>query len=279
MVMTAESHDHKHVPVHDFGEVLGNIKKFLTERLGFSKDEASVYLAGLEEGTVTSVSLGRKSGIPPATANGILKRLTSKGYFASSLDDGSGKGHAVHYRVIPPEDAFRDFHKDYERFTEDLDVLSEQLENVSESDDRSSEMYLLRTKESAIIRGAKLIRAAKKSVKIYGHDITWLGRPDLETALEFAIRKKVQVELLATDLRERSEKTAKRMGILFKRVEFHGIPFCIVDDSTLLMPQKGGEFETEFGLLFTSSQYTVENYLRAWEHIRDSAKSEVMPSV
>jgi len=99
--------------------------------------------------------LGRKSGIPPATANGILKRLTSQGYFASSLDDGLGKGHAVHYRAIPPEDAFRNFHKDYERFTEDLDVLSEQLENVSESDDRSSEMYLLRTKESAIIRVAK----------------------------------------------------------------------------------------------------------------------------
>src|SRR6266516_3847385 len=95
------------VHVHDMAEVLGNVKQFLVKRLRFSAEEASVYVAGLEEGTVTSVSLGKKVSLRPATVLGILRRLMDRGLFLSSLDDGSGKGHAVHYVAIQPEEAFR----------------------------------------------------------------------------------------------------------------------------------------------------------------------------
>ncbi len=262
------------VHVHDMAEVLGNVKQFLVKRLRFSAEEASVYVAGLEEGTVTSVSLGKKVSLRPATVLGILRRLMDRGLFLSSLDDGSGKGHAVHYVAIQPEEAFRDFHKEYERFASDLDVLSEHLDVQAETGNRSNEMYLLRTKSSAVARGATLISGAKKSIKIYGHDISWLAKPELESALEAATRRRVEVDLLATDIHRHSERIVQKMGISPKRVGFHGIPFCVIDDSTLLLPHTGGDFGSDFGLLVTSNTYTVGNYLKTWDQIHSSVGLE-----
>ncbi len=256
-------------PEITLSRILEEIRQFLTNHLGYSNDEASVYLFGLDEGTITSGSVSKGvSKLRTSSAKDILERLASQGLFQQTPRKGGpsgtegSKGYTTYYRVIPPAQAFDRFSQEYAKFKSNIEKIGEHLEIISESEPHSSEVWLTRQHKIAAVQGAGIIRSAKRSVKIYGHDCSWLANPELKDAVAKAASRHVRVDIIATSLTRSINKAIRESGIKPKLTGFVAIPFCIVDDNHLLIPHPSGEFKREFGLLSTTNQYMVGNFVK-----------------
>lgn len=90
--------------------------------IGFSKNEAIVYLATLELGQASIWEIAKKSGIKRPTCYVLLEELAFRGY-ASSVNDGK----RVIYSVAPPKQVLKAVQRRQERF---IDALNE-LEGIA----------------------------------------------------------------------------------------------------------------------------------------------------
>jgi sugar-specific transcriptional regulator TrmB len=245
--------------------------KFLRQHLGYSEDEASVYRVALEKESVTSGSVCRSiQDLRPSTAKDILDRLATRGLLtqtprkAEQSGTQPGKGEKTHYKVIPPDVAFAEFSDKYQKFKSDLDKIGEHLEVRSETEQLNSEIWLTRSPKIASRQAAGIISGAKESLKIYGHDCSWLADADLKDAVMKAAEGNVRVEIVATDLNRNFQRSIQSAGVKTRITDFVTMPFCLVDNSRLLMPHPSGEVKREFGLLSTTNQYMVNHYLETF---------------
>jgi sugar-specific transcriptional regulator TrmB len=86
--------------------------------IGFSKNEATVYLATLELGAAPISNISRLSGIKRPTCYVLLEELAVKGY-ASSVNDGK----RVVYSVVSPSQLSRTVERRQERFIKSMPEL------------------------------------------------------------------------------------------------------------------------------------------------------------
>ncbi len=86
--------------------------------IGFSKNEATVYLATLELGTAPIGDISRLSGIKRPTCYFLLEELAVKGY-ASSVNDGK----RVVYSVMSPNQLLRASERRHERLAKSVPQL------------------------------------------------------------------------------------------------------------------------------------------------------------
>src|SRR2546425_1907364 len=171
-------------------QTMEELVQFLKLHLGYKEDEASVYLVALEKESVTSGSVCKLiPDLRPSSAKDILDRLSTKGLLTHTprKPEPSGKepgrGYTTHYKIVPPDEAFAGFSGEYQKFKSNLDKIGEHLEIRSESEPHSSEIWLTQPPKIASRQAAGLIKSATKSIKIYGHDCSWLGDPDLKDAV------------------------------------------------------------------------------------------------
>jgi len=70
----------------------------LLQQIGFSKNEAKIYLASLELGLTSAQEIALKAGLPRTSGYSVLKSLNRKGYVAKSVIRGKLK-----FLSLPPE--------------------------------------------------------------------------------------------------------------------------------------------------------------------------------
>ncbi len=258
----------------DIPRILEELRRFLTNRLHYTDDEASVYLLALEKGTITSGDVSRRlPKIRTSTAKDILERLYGRSLLQQTprkpetSGKTAGRGYVSYYRVIPPDQAFSDHFQEYAKFKANIEKIGEHLEIRSESDPHNSDIWLTRQQKIAAAQGAGIIRAAKRSLKIYGHDCSWLNDLEVRDAVVTAPSRGVRVELIATNLTGALLKVVATRGIKPKQTRFVTVPFCLVDGYHLLIPHAGGDYGSEMGLISTTNQSLAGNFLKMFDEL------------
>lgn len=94
-------------------ELLANLRG-----IGFSKNEAAVYLACLELGPAAIWNIAKTSGLKRPTCYVLLEELVLKGY-ASSINDGK----RTIYSVSSPKQLLRAVERRHERFSSSINQL------------------------------------------------------------------------------------------------------------------------------------------------------------
>jgi HTH-type transcriptional regulator, sugar sensing transcriptional regulator len=75
------------------------IAKSSFESLGFSDNEARLYLVLLEAGPQTAYELAKRSGVPRANVYSVLERLEKRGAVVKAIEDET-----PHYSALPPDE-------------------------------------------------------------------------------------------------------------------------------------------------------------------------------
>lgn len=105
-----------------------NIKlEKLLQQIGFSKNEAKIYLASLELGLTSAQEIALKAGLPRTSAYSILKALNKKGYVAKSIIKGKLK-----FLSLPPEklkDKVKEINKNLENSMPELKAIFNEDKN------------------------------------------------------------------------------------------------------------------------------------------------------
>lgn len=240
--------------------------------------DARIYVFGLKKGIITSGDVfDEKIVLRQTTAADRLRRLASKGYFQRTPDEPRmhGRGHAKKYRAIPPEEALYDFLQKYDKIQDCIEKIKESREllaRTSEETRLEDEISLLKPQKVAVSRVAKIIQSAKQSIKIFSHDCTWFDHPKINESLVMASSNKVTIQIFATEADKRIVKNLKKMGVSIKKISVAYIPFCLVDDSMLLLPCIGGTLSTEYFVILTGQKYLVENFIATFNSFLNWSK-------
>lgn len=248
---------------------------FLTEASKLDEIDARIYTLGLKKGIITSSDVVKEKLISrQTTAADRLRRLANEKYFECTLDEPKmrGKGHARKYRAIAPDVALQDFLEKYRGIHACIEKIKEHRELLSETTELENEIWLLKRQKVAVNRVATIIRSAKKSIKIFSHDCTWYDHARIKDSLVKAISNKVSIELFATEPNERIIRGLKKIGIPVNKIPVAYLPFCLVDDSLLLLPCTGGLLSTEYFVILTRQKYLVDNFLKTFSSFMNWSK-------
>lgn len=240
---------------------------FLTEATSLDDTDARIYALGLKKGIITSGDVVDEKLIPrQTTAADRLRRLANKRFFEHTLDEPRmrGKGHAKKYRAIPPQAALRDLLERYSGIQACIEKIKEHRELLSETAKLEDEIWLLKSQKVAINRVAAIIGSAKESVKIFSHDCTWHSNERIRKSLSKVVANRVNVEIFATEPNERIVKGLEKMGIPVTKISVAYLPFCLIDNSLLLLPCKGGTLSTEYFVILTRQKYLVDNFIKTF---------------
>ena len=112
----------------------------------------------------------------------------------------------------------------------------------------------------ALRRGSVMLRGAERSIKIYGHDCTWCNDESIMNALKDAASKGILVQVLATGPDEGVAKVLMNIKVELYVIDFPGIPFCLIDDSMLIIPRKEGTLQTQYSIISTNDKYMVDHF-------------------
>lgn len=141
---------------------LKNMSKYLDqfEELGLSRNEASVYLALLENYPVTGYKLAKDSGILRPIVYEMLNRLVEKGGVKIS------KGSPEQYSPIGPDIFLKALAT---RFTQAQSLLLENLSDLNPSRD-SDQFWNISSTDSIITSLINMISKAQESILLYLND-------------------------------------------------------------------------------------------------------------
>ena len=252
-----------------------DLMALLVETHRLDEDDAKIYVLGLKKGIITSGNIVKEKIISrQPTASDRLRRLTNEGYFECTLDEQKmrGKGHTKKYKAIPPEVVLQDYLRNYGEIHACIEKIKEHRELLSETTELENEIWLLKPQKVAMNRTATMIRSAKQNVKIFSHDCTWFYDTEIKDSLGRAISNKVPVQLFATEADERITNGLKKMGISLIKSSAVCLPFCLVDDSLLLLPCSGGVLSTEYFVISTRQKYLVDNFIGIFNSLSNWSK-------
>lgn len=250
------------------------LKKFLIEAVKLEEKDAAIYILGLRKGIITSGDVIDAHIVPRArqnTAGDHLRRLRHDGYFESGPEEENrrGKGRARKYKATPPEIVLKEPLELYKGLNQILGEIDEHREVLSETSELDEDIWILKSQKIGMQQFASMIRGARKSIKIYSHDCTWFEEPSVSNALRNAKQNKVGIQVFATNPDERIVKGLKKIGDI-ARTKTRFVPFCIVDDSILLLPCKGGVFANEYFVVSTRQKYLVDNFVETFNSLQKS---------
>jgi len=252
------------------------LKKFLAASGTLDESDATIYALGLKKGTITSSDAAEATGLRQTTSGGRLKRLASKGFFEVTPHVGetpaSGRGYPRKYRVVHPRIVLKDLFDMFETLLPKMDIIDQHLEVQAESTSEEGNLWLLRPQRVALRRGSVMLRGAERSIKIYGHDCTWCNGKNIMNALKDAAAKGILVQVLATNPDKKVTKVLMSIKAELYVLDFPGIPFCLVDDSILIMPRKEGTLQTQYSLIFTNDKYMVEHFGKLYVKLLSCSK-------
>lgn len=256
------------MPAIEQADPFNDLMMLLVKAGTLDKTDASIYILGLKKGIITSGDIVDAQITPrQTTAADHLRKLFNAGYFESTLGEGNrkGKGRAREFRATPPDTVLKDLLEMYQGVNQVLEKIKEHRELLSEAHEGDDEIWVIKPQKVALQKAALTMQNAKKSIKIYGHDCTWYNISSISAALSRVKKNKVGIYVTATDPEERTGKGLARMGIDIKRTSAMNIPFCLIDDSVLLLPCKGGVLENEYFVIATRQKYLVDNFVQMFE--------------
>jgi sugar-specific transcriptional regulator TrmB len=250
---------------------------FLIEAGKLNEIDAKIYVLGLKKGIITSGEVVKERILSRQTTVGDrLRRLANDGYFERTLDEPKlrGKGHARKYKAIPPEVALSSFLEKYQGIHDCIEKIKESRELQSETTELENEIWLIRPQKVAMSRVAAFIRSARQSVKIFSHDCSWFQISEIKDSLQIIASNKVPVQIFATKADEKIDKALKKIGIHLLKTAATYIPFCLIDDSLLLLSCLGGLLSNEYFVISTKQKYLVNNFAETFNSISDWSKKE-----
>lgn len=240
------------------------LKKFLATSGTLDEVGATIYALGLKKGIITSSDVAEATGLRQPTSGGRLKRLASKGFFELTPHVGetpaSGRGYPRKYRVVHPRIVLKDLFDMFGMLLPKMDIIDQHLEVQAEHTSEEGNLWLLRPQKVALRRGSVMLRGAERSIKIYGHDCTWCNSENILNALKGAVSKGISVQVLATKPDKKIAKVLMGMQAELYILDFPGIPFCLIDDSILIVPRKEGTLQTQYSIISTNDKYMVEHF-------------------
>ncbi len=137
--------------------------------LGFTTQEARVYLALLQQPCATGYELAKSAGLQRANVYQVLAALTDRAVVARISEQTPAR-----FTASPPADVFGRI----KRQTADrVDSLIADLAARAPAQDRAA--FTLRDREAVIDRGASLVGEAQRRVAVCLHaaDLDWLAAP------------------------------------------------------------------------------------------------------
>lgn len=232
--------------------------------------DAKIYVFGLKKGIITSGGILRERIVSrQSTGADRLRRLSDGGYFESTIGESKirGRGHGKKYKAIPPEVSLLDFLLKYGEIQGCIDKIRDARELLSEEQEQEDEIWLLKPQKVALHRIAGIIQNAKQSIKIFSHDCTWFDHLEIRESFSLANSKKIDIQIFATKADERTIKGLKKVGISVSNVSAPYLPFCLIDNSLLLLPCTGGTLSTEYLMIMTSQKYLVDNFMTTFDSL------------
>lgn len=248
---------------------------FIIEAGKLGKKDASIYTLGLKKGVITSGDIVDANIIPrQSTAADRLRKLANAGYFEPELKDADsrGKGRARKFRASPPETVLSELLDMYHGVNQVLETLNEHREVMSEADPVDDRIWLMKPQKAAMRQAAAIIENAQTSVKIYSHDCSWFRITAITNALKKASDNNVSVTVIATKLAEQTTKWLTKTGAAIHTTDFPSVPYCLIDDSTLLLPCNGGVLGNDYQIIKTRQNYLVKCFLEMFETIIKNAQ-------
>jgi len=137
--------------------------------LGFTSQEARVYLALLQQPSATGYELAKSAGLQRANVYQALASLADAGVVARVSDDSPGR-----FVAGPPADVLGRIKR---QTAERADSLIADLAALSPAQERAA--FTLRDREAVIDRTASLVGEARRRVAVCLHaaDLDWLAAP------------------------------------------------------------------------------------------------------
>lgn len=128
------------------------------EELGLSRNEASVYLALLQNHPVTGYKLAKDSGILRPVVYEMLTRLVEKGGVRIV------KSSPEQYSPVSPESFLSTLEK---RFTDARSYLSDELSLHTQIDQENDDFWNLYGKDTILANSQEILQKAKQSILFY----------------------------------------------------------------------------------------------------------------
>ena len=137
--------------------------------LGFTSQEARVYLALLQQPFATGYELAKSAGLQRANVYQVLAALSDAGVAVRASDENPAR-----YVASPPADVFGRIKR---QTSERADSLIADLGALSPAQEQAA--FTLRDREAVIDRTASLVSEARSRVAVClrAADLDWLGGP------------------------------------------------------------------------------------------------------
>jgi sugar-specific transcriptional regulator TrmB len=199
-------------------------------QIGFTEDEAKVYLALLRESPATGYQISKTSSVPRSMVYDALSRLHSRGAVLESIED-----RATLYRPVAPELLLERQEDDHRHLLSHLRKGLSALYNATDD----SRIWTISGQQMALTYAAQMIREAQSEVflVLMDEDIDALS-PEIRTACE----RGVNISTLLIGERDMDCGTVARHPPLESELQSLGDMLLVVADSQeTLSASKGHE--------------------------------------
>lgn len=229
--------------------------------------QADIYTLALKQGKITTKDVHSEfQSIQQNHAITFLNKLAEKGFLESfSLETEKKHPSKKFFKPIHPKIALSKMLKDLPPI---LGKFEEYWDHLVEGTVQSSDIWQSESEKIGYNIGASTIAAARREIRIYAHDCTWLYKGDIEESIEKAKANNITVTVV---VEKPSEKLAKK--ILDANMSLYtcdgnfGLPFCVVDDDWLFLPVMNGTVSQRFSALRTSNRYVIQHYQKLFDTI------------
>lgn len=252
----------------------GEVANFLVVTGLLDDANAKIYALGLRKFSITTADVIREfPEMRQTTAGDCLRRLSRLGYFENTPSDSKSKGKAKKFRSIAPRIALKRIMEQSSRLPESIAMIDEHFEHHMESANEEEEIWLVQSEKASFLKGASIIKSAKKSIKMFSNDCSWFNDDGIRSALEHLVKRNVSI-IVKANPGQRESEGLKAIGVRIISVKEKGPPICIVDDRILLQVTMVGSVRTRYNLMTTSQPYTVRKHLELFESLGRRSESE-----
>jgi len=156
------------------------------EKIGFSKYEAKAYVALLRKSPVKGYELSKLSGVPRSMIYEVMKKLTERGAAMTLLT-----GDATKYAPVPADDFLDQVQREHDQL---INMLKSDLTALGSAPDLEY-VWNIEGHHNIIVRASEMINNAQRQIYLALMPATF---PDLQPALEDAVRRGVRVVIYST---------------------------------------------------------------------------------
>lgn len=161
------------------------LKNNLT-RIGFTENEAKVYIALLHESPATGYQLSKKSGVPRSMVYEALGRLAARGAVLESIE-----GRATLHRPLPPDILLKRYEEDLQNM---MTGLREGLNKIYQSSDEDK-VWSITGRRATYTYAAQMLREAQKEVYAVMNDE---ALTTLENEFDSVCQRDIEINALLT---------------------------------------------------------------------------------